>query len=102
MATTWFHTIKGQFTHWLHRFSRTVMATTWLNTIKGQFTQLDIDHMKQVTGGSLDLGSYASTKANGPDVYSKVSSGKMPPGNPWSAQYVANFKAWMDAGYPES
>ena len=75
-------------------------AVTWA-TIKGQFTQLDIDHMKQVTGGTLDLSSYASTKASGSDIYSMVGSGQMPPGHPWSPQYVANFKAWMDAGYPQ-
>jgi hypothetical protein len=76
-------------------------GVTWTNTIKAQFTPFDISHMKQVTGGSLDLGDYASTKANGSSVYDAVSNGYMPPGNPWNAQLVQNFKAWMDAGYPE-
>jgi hypothetical protein len=25
----------------------------------------------------------------------------MPPGAPWSDTFKQNFKAWMDAGYPE-
>jgi hypothetical protein len=77
-------------------------SITWTNTIKAQFTQFDIDHMKQVSGGSLDLSSYASVKANGSGVYSMVSRKRMPPGNPWSDQFIQNFNAWMTAGYPES
>ena len=58
--------------------------------------------MKQVTGGDLDLGSYASVKANGDEVFSMVSNKRMPPGNPWSDTFIQNFKAWMTAGYPET
>jgi hypothetical protein len=77
-------------------------AVTWTNTIKGQFTQLDIDHMKQVTGGSLDLGSYASVKTNGNGVFNMVNRKRMPPGHPWSDAFIQNFKTWMSAGYPEN
>jgi hypothetical protein len=77
-------------------------AITWTGTIKAQFTQLDIDHMKQVTGGSIDLGDYASVKQNGKGIYSMVNRKRMPPGNPWTAEYIQNFKTWMDAGYPQS
>jgi hypothetical protein len=78
------------------------MAVTWTNTIKGQFRPIDIEHMKQVTGGDLDLGDYTSTKNNGDDVYDMVKSKRMPPRSPWSDTYVQNFKEWMDAGYPEN
>lgn len=77
-------------------------GVTWTNTIKNQFKTFDIDHMKQVSGGDIDLSDYASTKRNGDDIYYQVSKKKMPPGNPWSDQYIQNFKTWMDAGYPES
>lgn len=80
----------------------TATTVTWTNTIKGQFTQLDVDHMRQVSGGSIDLSSYTSTKANGPSIYGMVSRKRMPPGNPWSTQSIQNFKAWMDSGYPEN
>ncbi len=77
------------------------MAITWNSTIKAQFKQFDINHMKQVTGGDLDLGDYTSVKNNGDSVFERVSEKTMPPGNPWSDELIANFKAWMDAGYPE-
>jgi hypothetical protein len=76
-------------------------SVTWTNTIKGQFTQLDITHMKQVSGGSIDLSSYASVKSNGNEIFAMVNSKAMPPGNPWSPQYIQNFQAWMNAGYPQ-
>jgi hypothetical protein len=75
------------------------MPVDW-QTIRQQFTQEDIDHMKGATGGSLDLGDCQSVKANAQAIYDQVSSGQMPPGQPWSDQWVANFKAWMDAGCP--
>ena len=106
----WSDTFKQNFRTWMDtgmpeadaapRGAAPPTAVTW-QTIKGQFRPIDISHMKQVTGGSIDLGSYESVKANGLDIYGKVSTGEMPPGNRWSPQYVANFKAWMDAGYPQ-
>ena len=78
------------------------MAITWNDPIKGQFQQFDIDHMKQVTHGRIDLSDYTSTKTNGARIYQMVSSRRMPPGNPWSDQNIQNFKQWMDAGYPEN
>jgi hypothetical protein len=97
---------KSNFSTWVDNGmpegDATTSSITWTNTIQGQFTQFDIDHMKQVSGGSLDLSSYASVKANGSGVYSMVSRKRMPPGNPWSDQFIQNFNAWMTAGYPES
>ena len=76
-------------------------GVTWTNTIKNQFKPFDIDHMKQVSGGDIDLSDFASTKRKADDIYAQVSSQQMPPGNPWSEQFIKNFKAWMDAGYPK-
>jgi hypothetical protein len=77
------------------------MAITWNNTIKQQFKPFDINHMRQVTGGDIDLSSFASVKANADRIFEMVSTQQMPPGNPWSDQLVQNFKTWMDAGFPE-
>lgn len=73
------------------------MAVTWA-TISGYFTETDIDHMKQVTGGQLDLGSCQSVAENAQSIYNMVSSGQMPPGQPWPADWVANFQEWMNEG----
>jgi hypothetical protein len=75
------------------------MAVTW-DMIRKQFTQVDIDHMKQVTGGSLDLGDCQNVRQNAQAIYDQVNSKAMPPGNPWKQEWIDNFKAWMDAGAP--
>jgi hypothetical protein len=74
-----------------------IMAVTW-DTIQGYFTQTDIDHMKQVTGGSLDLSSCQSVQQNAQEIYDMVSSGQMPPGSPWPTEWVQNFQEWMNEG----
>jgi hypothetical protein len=108
----WSDTYKQNFKTWMDTgmlygtvegaSSSTAAAVTWTNTIKGQFRKIDIDHMKQVSGGSIDLNDYTSVKTNGDDIYGMVSTNAMPPGSPWTKQYIDNFKAWMDAGYPEN
>jgi hypothetical protein len=75
------------------------MAVTW-DTLRQQFTDDDVAHMKQVTNGSLDLSNCQSVQQWASQIYQMVSSGEMPPGSPWSAAWVANFKDWMDAGSP--
>lgn len=78
------------------------MAITWNNRIKAMFdTSYWIQHMKQVSGGHIDLSSYQSVKANGPAIYRMISSKSMPPGDPLPDQDIADFKTWMDDGYPE-
>lgn len=72
---------------------------TW-NDIKGFFTQIDIDHMKGVTGNALDLSDCESVQHWAKQIYVAVSNGVMPPGAPWPAEKVAKFKEWMDAGAP--
>jgi hypothetical protein len=100
----WTQDQKNNFKAWMDNGmpldDPTAVAVTWTNTIKGQFTQLDINHMKQVA--EIDLSDYTSVKSNGDDIFNMVNHKRMPPGNPWSSQYIANFKTWMDAGYPES
>ena len=68
------------------------------DTIKGYFSKVEQQHMLLVTGGDLDLWDCASVKANGQDIYNNVSSGHMPPGNPWTAEKINNFFTWWKQG----
>ena len=70
---------------------------TW-DQIRKQFTETDIEHMKRLTGGDMDLGDCKSVHDRAQQIYEQVSAGSMPPGDPWSAEWVNNFKAWLDAG----
>ena len=78
---------------------------TWTNDIQQMFTPTDVDHMKQVTGGALDLSSYQSVKIWASKIYSEVAGGAMPPAgsgeNPWSADMVNTFGCWIQQGTPE-
>ena len=68
---------------------------TW-DQIRQQFTDTDIAHMKQVTGGQLDLSNCQSVQQSAQQIYDQVSSGSMPPGNPWPQDWVDNFQQWMN------
>jgi hypothetical protein len=80
-------------------------SVTWTNDIKGMFTQEDVDHMKQVTNGALDLSDYNSTRVWASKIYSQVASGSMPPPgsgeDPWSEEMVNTFGCWIQQGTPE-
>ncbi len=71
---------------------------TWKDHIESLFTPGDIGCMKQL---GKDLGDYDYVKANAQDIYQRVSTHNMPPGNPWEAAKIELFKAWLDAGCPE-
>jgi hypothetical protein len=82
-------------------------SPTWENRIRDYFYDLDTNHMLRDPGGSgnpLDLGSYESVKANGQRIYDAVLSDFMPlpPSQKWTADMKADFKAWMDAGFPQA
>src|ERR1700694_4447333 len=65
-------------------------APDW-SVIKTYFTQTDIQHMLQVSQGSIDLSSCSSVLANAQLIYQHVSGGTpppMPPGNPWPAAWI--------------
>ena len=70
---------------------------TW-DQIRKQFTETDIEHMKRFTGGDMDLGDCKSVHHWAQQIYEQVSAGSMPPGDPWSPEWINNFKAWMDSG----
>lgn len=78
---------------------------TWTANIKSMFTSMDISHMKQVTGGALNLGDYNSVKIWATKIYAEVSSGAMPPPgsgeNPWAADMINTLGCWIQQGCPE-
>jgi hypothetical protein len=69
---------------------------TW-EQISKQFGPTDIDHMKNITGGSLDLSNCQNVHDWAQEIYLRVSEGSMPPGG-WPKEYIENFKTWMDNG----
>jgi len=78
---------------------------TWTKNIQSMFTATDVDHMKQVTGGALNLSSYSSVKIWATKIYTEVSSGAMPPAGsgeqPWSPTMVNTFGCWIQQGCPQ-
>jgi hypothetical protein len=75
------------------------MAVSFAADILPLFRDEDIECMK---GMGVDLNDFAWMRvpANAQSVYGAVSGGTMPPDEPWPADKVARFKAWMDAGFP--
>jgi hypothetical protein len=73
---------------------------TWNDPIKTYFTPVDVKHMMQVA--NLDLSSYKDVSTNAADIYAQVSSGNMPPNDPWPSDWVNNFSTWAQNGCPES
>jgi hypothetical protein len=70
--------------------------------IKHLFDDDDVDHMKHVTGGNLDLGNYKSTMIWSYKIYTYVANGYMPPGQPWQPDMVKKFACWIKQDCPEN
>jgi hypothetical protein len=66
------------------------------------FNATDIAHMKQVTRGALDLSVYNDVVVYASQIYSRVSSGSMPPppSKAWTPQMVQLFAGWISQGTP--
>jgi hypothetical protein len=75
------------------------MAVSFAADILPLFRDEDIECMKGM-GVDLDDFAWMRVPANAQSVYGAVSGGTMPPDEPWAADRVARFKAWMDAGFP--
>ena len=75
-----------------------VNSPTWETDIKGLFNDGDIACMKR---RGLDLSSYQDVKANAQNILDAISSGFMPPGNPWPQNWIDTFKRWIEIGAPE-
>lgn len=75
------------------------MALSFATDILPLFRAGDIACMKNA-GVELDDPAWMCVAANARSVYDAVAGGSMPPDEPWPAERVARFKAWMDAGRP--
>ena len=75
------------------------MALSFAADIRPLFREGDVTCMKNV-GVALDDPAWMCVAANAKEVYGAVSTGKMPPDEPWPAERVALFKQWMDTGCP--
>ena len=71
----------------------------WAATVSKLFTPRDVDHMKQVTGGRLDLSDPTSVEIWAYKVYGYVANGYMPPGSPWTQDMVNTFGCWIQGGF---
>jgi hypothetical protein len=69
-------------------------AVSW-STIRDYFRQTDITCMKRQ---GLDLSDCLTVGKNAAQIYSMLSSGKMPPDGKWPQSQLDDFKQWMDSG----
>ncbi|KAG9589092.1 hypothetical protein KCV01_g12378, partial [Aureobasidium melanogenum] len=75
-------------------------SVSFAKDIAPLFNATDIAHMKKVTQGNLDLSNYDDVKVFAAQIYSRVSSGSMPPppAPAWTPQMVQLFASWMSQG----
>jgi len=75
------------------------MTLTFTKDLRPLFTDEDVECMGPMAV-PLDDPAWMCVLANAESVYGVLADGSMPPGNPWPADHVALFKAWIDAGCP--
>jgi tyrosinase len=71
---------------------------TWYGDIRYMFTGVDVKHMGSQ---GLDLTNYDAVVTSSSGIYGQVSTGGMPPQNPWSAAWVQTFLNWMKDNFPK-
>jgi hypothetical protein len=71
---------------------------SWADVAK-LFRDKDVEHMKQATGGRLDLSDATSTEIWSHKVYAYVANGYMPPDGPWTQDMVNTFGCWIQGGF---
>jgi hypothetical protein len=74
---------------------------SWAKDVAPLFEPSDIEHMKQATGGRLDLSDPTSTEIWSHKVYAYVANGYMPPKprTPWTQDMVNTFGCWIQGGF---
>lgn len=60
------------------------------------FRREDVEAMEW----AFDLRSDEQVRANAGDMLVRLEEGTMPPDEPWPAERIALFRAWIDAGCP--
>ncbi|KQY35826.1 hypothetical protein ASD21_00785 [Caulobacter sp. Root1455] len=75
-------------------------SVSFATDIAPLFNSTDISHMKNVTGGKLDLSNYDSVVMWSSAIYGKVQSGDMPPfpAPAWTPDQVNLFGCWIQLG----
>lgn len=73
-----------------------IKAPGW-HVIRGYFTETDIQHMLQVSQGTIDLSSCASVLQHAQIIYQHISTHRMPQEQPWRPAWINNFFAWMNS-----
>jgi hypothetical protein len=75
-------------------------SVSFAKDIAPLFNSTDISHMKNVTGGKLDLSNYDSVTMWSSAIYGKVQSGDMPPfpADAWTPDQVNLFGCWIQLG----
>ena len=69
---------------------------TWYGEIRYMFTKTDIAHMLP---HGINLGDYLTVKSHAISIFGQISAGRMPPGNPWPADWQTTFSNWISNGY---
>jgi hypothetical protein len=77
----------------------TRMALSFATDIRALFRDGDIECMS-AAGVRLNDFDWMSVPANAQEVLHAVSSGSMPPDEPWPKERVALLLQWINAGYP--
>jgi hypothetical protein len=78
--------------------SFTLISKTYSKDIRPLFRDNDITCMA-ARGVQLSDPTWMINPVHAQKVYSKISSGAMPPDGAWPPERVAIFKQWMDDGY---
>lgn len=71
-------------------------APSFEHDIRGLFRDEDVEAMEYV----FDLHSYEDVRLNAELIHARLEDGSMPCDEEWSAERVALFRAWVDAGAP--
>lgn len=75
-----------------------VKNPTWYANIRHMFNDGDIACMKD---HGIYLDDYNSVKSNANNIYGQVSTGNMPPGNPWDKDKAQTFLNWLINNCPK-
>ena len=78
---------------------QTAGCTSFQNDIFPKFTTEDIEHMNDF---GLDLSDYEAVKSSAEEILERLTDSMNPmppkPRGPWSPEWVACFKQWIDSG----
>jgi hypothetical protein len=74
----------------------TAPSITFSEAIRPLFRESDRDEME----AWFDLWSLEDVRDNAAEILERLADGSMPCDDPWPAEDIALFEAWLDAGCP--